>query len=132
MAACNFLMRVSLPPPGGAALALAIINGCRAELNKALIGDPGCTARWNSFSCCAMLVVMFFVEDNIDAVLWLLLGGGSLDGGLGTAIDVTWSSSRRAYRLRRRKFAWDATREMFRKSGGMSCAEVGMYEGTGP
>jgi hypothetical protein len=36
-------------------------KGCLAELSSAEMGEPGWTAFWNSFSCCAMLVVMLLL-----------------------------------------------------------------------
>ena len=60
LAACSLRRSVSSPRmtamPAGATM-----SGCCTELINAEIGLPGCTAFWNSCSCCARLLVALLV-----------------------------------------------------------------------
>jgi len=79
--ACNFLINGDSGVPF-----VTINNSCLAELSSAEIGNPGCTAFRNSFSCCAMLLIILFPK--------LLLAWSP--AALGTEITVMWASSSRA------------------------------------
>jgi hypothetical protein len=64
-------------------------KGCLAELNKAEIGLPGCTAFWNSFSCWAMLEVILFFNLLVPKLLLAPDIAVVFCGALGTEMAVT-------------------------------------------
>jgi hypothetical protein len=94
-------------------------KGCLAELRSAEIGEPGCTAFWNSFSCWAMLVVMLLLAGRPPLAPADPLEGKLLDG-------TVWSTSRREYLRRRLRLLSDTGLVMRPKSGALSWAEVGI------
>ena len=85
------------------------------------MGEPGWTALWNSFSCWARLEVtpraLLPPPCELEPEL--------APGAEGTAMLVTWSSSRSVARRRRARLASEL-RLLSSKRGGPSCAEVGM------